>query len=228
MSDEGTASRGFDLCVNVLSTDFDIAKLFPALKDDKNCKILQKAQFRELDHLLLCCIQFDDISADMSEMVGHWLFPKRREFPLPYVKRTYATNSKTLVEDGWVDTLVERLKKICDPYEKLDNANKKPVKNPLYGNCKISAQIQCFGGENSMFYNSRNNEAAYSWRDSTVLQTVDCWYLNRDQPNYTLSQKLANEWQAKNDSVMIGANSCFNKTDCGKVRVLKEALAPRA
>ncbi|KAF5974859.1 fad binding domain-containing protein [Fusarium coicis] len=258
MSDEGTASRGFDLCVNVLSTDFDIAKLFPALTEDKNWKVLQKAvdgfldgpvkallhgslpplivlyaqwcpvgdqqkydesvdawfqQFRDLDHLLLGCIQFDEISADMSDMVGHWLFPKRREFPLPYVKRTYATNSKTLVKDGWVDKLVGRLKKICDPYEKLDDANEKPVKNPLYDNCKISAQIQCFGGENSMFYKSRNNGASYSWRDSTVLQTVDCWYLNRDQPNYAESQKLANEWQTKNDSVMIGANSCFSKTD---------------
>ncbi|KLP05641.1 Uncharacterized protein Y057_10201 [Fusarium fujikuroi] len=170
-------------------------------------------QFRELDHLLLGRIQFDEFSADMSDMVGHWLFPKRREFPLPYVKRTYATNSKTLVKDRWVDTLVERLKKICDPYEKLDDANEKPVKNPLYDNCKLSAQIQCFGGDNSMFYNSRNNGAAYSWRDSTVLQTVDCWYLNRDQPNYDQSLKLANRWQAENDSVMIGANSCFSKTD---------------
>ncbi|KAF4959481.1 hypothetical protein FGADI_1702 [Fusarium gaditjirri] len=258
MSDQGTAARGFDLCVNVLSTDFDIAKLFPALKDDENWKTLQKVvdaflpdpvkalldgklpplivlyaqwcpvgdqqkydgnvdewfqQFREFDDLLLGCIQFDEFDADMSDMVGHWLFPKRREFPLPYVKRTYATNSKTLVQDGWVDKLVGRLKKICDPYEKLDDANENPVKNPLYDNCKISAQIQCFGGENSMFYRSRDNGAAYSWRDSTVLQTVDCWYLNRTDPKYKLSQDLANEWQAKNDSVMIGANSCFSKTD---------------
>ncbi|KAF5686817.1 6-hydroxy-D-nicotine oxidase [Fusarium circinatum] len=258
MSDQGTKARGFDLCVNVLSTDFDIAKLFPALKDDENWKTLQNAvdgflpdavkalldgklpplivlyaqwcpvgdqqkydedvdawfqQFRELDHLLLGRIQFDEFSADMSDMVGHWLFPKRREFPLPYVKRTYATNSKTLGKDGWVKTLVERLKLICDPYEKLDDANEKPVKNPLYDNCKLSAQIQCFGGENSMFYNNRNNGAAYSWRDSTVLQTVDCWYLNRDQPKYEESQKLANKWQAENDRAMIGANSCFSKTD---------------
>ncbi|RBQ99535.1 hypothetical protein FVER53263_12916 [Fusarium verticillioides] len=149
----------------------------------------------------------------MSDMVGHWLFPKRREFPLLYVKRTYATNSKTLVQDAWVDHLVGRLKKICDPYEKLDDVNKKPVNNPLYDNCKISAQIQCFGGEDHMFYNNRNNGAAYSWRDSTVLQTVDCWYLNSTDPKYKESQGLANTWQAENDSVMIGAHSCFSKTD---------------
>ncbi|KAI1036226.1 hypothetical protein LB504_011518 [Fusarium proliferatum] len=254
MSDESTAPRGFDLCVNVLSTDFDITKLFPALKTDEEWKGVQDVisklpgpvkdllngklpplivlyaqwcpvgnqqkydasvdawfqQFRGLKHFR---IQFDEISADMSDMVGHWLFPKRREFPRPYVKRTYATNSRTLGKDGWVDTLVERLSKICSPYEKLDDANQKPVDNPLYDNCKISAQIQCFGGDSSMFYNNRNNGAAYSWRDSTVLQTVDCWYLNRTDPNYEQSQKLANEWQTKNDSVMIGANSCFSKTD---------------
>ncbi|VTT61705.1 unnamed protein product [Fusarium fujikuroi] len=228
MSDQGTASRGFDLCVNVLNGPVKAlleGKLPPLIvlyaqwcpvgaqqKYDESVDAWFQ-QFRELDHLLLGRIQFDEFSADMSDMVGHWLFPKRREFPLPYVKRTYATNSKTLVKDRWVDTLVERLKKICDPYEKLDDANEKPVKNPLYDNCKLSAQIQCFGGDNSMFYNSRNNGAAYSWRDSTVLQTVDCWYLNRDQPNYDQSLKLANRWQAENDSVMIGANSCFSKTD---------------
>lgn len=254
MSDDGTAPRGFDLCVNVLSTDFDITKLFPALKTDEEWKGVQDvisklpgpvkdllngklpplivlyaqwcpvgdqqkydasvdAWFQQFRGLKYFRIQFDEISADMSDMVGHWLFPKRREFPRPYVKRTYATNSKTLGKDGWVDTLVERLSKICSPYEKLDDANQKPVDNPLYDNCKISAQIQCFGGDNSMFYNNRNNGAAYSWRDSTVLQTVDCWYLNRTDPNYKKSLELANEWQAKNDSVMIGANSCFSKTD---------------
>ncbi|RKL33076.1 hypothetical protein BFJ72_g10092 [Fusarium proliferatum] len=254
MSDEGTAPRGFDLCVNVLITDFDITKLLPALKNDEEWKGVQDvisklpgpvkdllngklpplivlyaqwcpvgdqqkydasvdAWFQQFRGLKYFRIQFDEISADMSDMVGHWLFPKRREFPRPYVKRTYTTNSKTLGKDGWVDTLVERLSKICSPYEKLDDANQKPVDNPLYDNCKISDQIQCFGGDNSMFYNNRNNGAAYSWRDSTVLQTVDCWYLNRTDPNYKKPLELANEWQAKNDSVMIDANSCFSKTD---------------
>lgn len=164
MSDEGTAPRGFDLCVNVLSTDFDITKLFPALKTDEEWKGVQEvisklpgpvkdmlngklpplivlyaqwcpvgdqqkynasvdAWFQQFRGLKYFRIQFDEISADMSVMVGHWLFPKRREFPRPYVKRTYATNSKTLGKDLWVDTLVERLSKVCSPYEKLDDAN---------------------------------------------------------------------------------------------------------
>jgi hypothetical protein len=105
------------------------------------------------------------------------------------------------------------LKKICDPKEKLDDANKRPVKNPLYDNCKLSTQIQCLGGESSMSYNNRNNGASYSWRDSTVLQTVDCWYLNSTDPKYKQSQDLANEWRAEMDSVMTGATSCFSKTD---------------
>ncbi|KAF9776830.1 hypothetical protein IL306_004916 [Fusarium sp. DS 682] len=258
MSDQGTAPRGRDLCVNVLSTDFDITKLFPSFKNDEVWKGLQDTvfkffpdnirallagklppiivlyaqwcptgdqqkydestdswfqQFRALDNFKHGCVHFDEFPADMANMVGHWLFPQRREFPRPYVKRTYSTNSKTLGKDGWVDALAKQLSKICDPYQKLDDANKKPVPNDLYDNCKLSAQIQCFGGENSMFYKNRDNGAAYSWRDSTVLQTVDCWYLNKDQPNYQLSQKLANDWQHENDGVMIGTESCFSKTD---------------
>ncbi|KAJ3549061.1 hypothetical protein NM208_g699 [Fusarium decemcellulare] len=262
MSDQGTAPRGFDLCVNVLSLDFDITKLFPSFKNDEVWKGLQSVvsrffpgpvlallqgklppvivlyaqwcpvgdqqkydesvdawfqQFRALNdldlHGDLGCVHFDEFAADMAQMVGHWLFPQRREFPRPYVKRTYSTNSRTLGKDGWVKNLVQQLGKICDPFEKLDDANKKPVPNDLYDNCKLSAQIQCFGGENSMFYKNRNNGAAYSWRDSTVLQTVDCWYLNKDQENYKLSEDLANKWQAENDGIMIGAKSCFSKTD---------------
>ncbi|KAF5676585.1 6-hydroxy-D-nicotine oxidase [Fusarium heterosporum] len=258
MSDEGTTPRGFDLCVNVLSAEFDIVQMFPALKDDKEWQglqdvisklpeaiqaLLQKKvpptiilyaqwcpvgykqkydesvdawfqQFRDLnDRDKFSVIQFHEQAADMADMMNLWLFPKRREFPQPYVKRTYATNSRTLGKDGWVDALVSRLKMICDPYEKLDDANEKPIDNPRYDNCKLSAQIQCFGGDHSMFYNNRDNGAAYSWRDSTVLQTVDCWYRNKGHPTYELSQKIANQWQTENDSIMIGANSCFSKTN---------------
>jgi hypothetical protein len=258
MSDAGNAPRGRDLCVNVLSTDFDITKLFPSFKNDEVWKGLQDTvfrffpdnirallagklppvivlyaqwcpvgdqqkydestdawfqQFRNLDDFKHGCVHFDEFPADMANMTGHWVFPQRREFPRPYVKRTYVTNSKTLGKDGWVNALAKQLGKICDPYEKLDDANKKPVPNDLYDNCKLSAQIQCFGGENSMFYKNRDNGAAYSWRDSTVLQTVDSWYLNKGQPNYELSQKLANNWQTENDGIMIGAKSCFSKTN---------------
>ncbi|KAM0212669.1 hypothetical protein ACHAQI_004625 [Fusarium lateritium] len=186
MSDQGTAPRGFDLCVNVLSTDFDITKLFPSFKNDKVWKGLQSAvssffpdsvlallrgklppvivlyaqwcpvggqqkydesvdawfqQFRALDTWDLGCVHFDEFSSDMAQMVGHWLFPQRREFPRPYVKRTYSTNSNTLGKDGWVKNLVNQLGKICNPYEKLDDANENPVPNDLYDNCKLSAQI---------------------------------------------------------------------------------------
>ena len=261
MSDKGNAPRGFDLCVNVLSQNFDITKLFPSFKNDEVWRGLQKKvvsffpatirallegklpptivlyaqwcpvegqqkydenvdawfqQFRDLDDLEHGCVHFDEFNEDMAKMTGHWLFPQRREFPRPYVKRTYATNSKTLGKDGWVGGLVQRLKLICDPYEKLDDANEKPVPNALYDNCKLSAQIQCFGGENSLFYKNRDNGAAYSWRDSTVLQTVDCWYLAEDKENPELSQDskdLANKWQSENDAAMIGKSSYFSKTD---------------
>ncbi|KAF4993356.1 hypothetical protein FGRMN_6544 [Fusarium graminum] len=240
MSDEGTTPRGFDLCVNVLSSEFDIdkiSKLPPPVKDLLGDAVLPLIilyaqwcpvgdhekydesvdawfqKFRNLNDAKFYILRFGELRADMATIVRLWLFAKRREFERPYVKRTYATNSRTLGKDGWVDALVNRLKKICDPFEKLDDANEKPVDNPRWDNCKLSAQIQCFGGDDSMFYKNRNNGALYSWRDSTVLQTVDCWYRNRGEEKYELSQKLANEWQTENDSVMIGADSCFSKTD---------------
>jgi len=46
MSDAGNAPRGRDLCVNVLSTDFDITKLFPSFKNDEVWKGLQDTVFR--------------------------------------------------------------------------------------------------------------------------------------------------------------------------------------
>jgi hypothetical protein len=42
MSDCCTAACGFDLCGNVLSADFDITKLFPALKSDEKWNGVQE------------------------------------------------------------------------------------------------------------------------------------------------------------------------------------------
>ncbi|EXL90333.1 hypothetical protein FOIG_16425 [Fusarium odoratissimum NRRL 54006] len=42
----------------------------------------------------------DEFEEDMSRMTGRWILPRRREFDLPYVKRTYSTKSKSLEKDG--------------------------------------------------------------------------------------------------------------------------------
>jgi hypothetical protein len=48
----------------------------------------------------------------MSELTGQWVFTNVREFDDPYEKRTYLTNSKTLVADKWTEWVSKRIDKI--------------------------------------------------------------------------------------------------------------------
>lgn len=149
----------------------------------------------------------DELEEDMSRMTGRWIFPKKREFDLPYVKRTYSTNSSTLEKDGWVDSVINRIDLIYNPRQLLDN---KPgdKEYEMYTHCKLSVQIQCYGGDNSRFYLNRNNGTSYSWRDSSVVQVLDCFHDPGDK-----YRELAERWQTKNDSIMSGPSSPFSKHD---------------
>lgn len=51
----------------------------------------------------------NDEEAPMSTLCSLWVFPIAREFQLPYFKRTYITESKTLEEDGWSSWVTGRL-----------------------------------------------------------------------------------------------------------------------
>ncbi|KAJ7210874.1 hypothetical protein GGX14DRAFT_625091 [Mycena pura] len=119
------------------------------------------------------------VKAPMSQLTKLWIFPHAREFEYPYIKRTYLTNSKTL-----------RVEKIM------------PSGNGQW----LSAQLQCFGGENSMFTRNANNGTAYSWRDSTLCMTID----NFHKPE---KKAEAEAWQATNDAEAIGPNGIFSKQD---------------
>ncbi|EXM16965.1 hypothetical protein V3481_015782 [Fusarium oxysporum f. sp. vasinfectum] len=165
-------------------------------------------QFRDLqndwsNHTLL----INEFDEGMDTMTGKWIFPKRREFELPYVKRTYATKSQTLQKDGWVDAVVKRLDLIYNPHQKLDN-DKSDKEGEVYDHCKLSVQIQCFGGKNSRFLLNKDNGTSYSWRDSTVVQTLDCFH----DPGAKYRDYALN-WQKTNDTIMIGAKSPFSKQD---------------
>lgn len=165
-------------------------------------------QFRNLDSLwkdhTLLLNEFDQ---DMSQMTANWVFPKKREFDLPYVKRTYATQSTTLDKDGWAKAVVDRLDLIYNPRQKLDNSQG-DAEYEVYDHCKLSVQIQYFGGVNSRFYQNRNNGTSYSWRDSTVVQTLDCFH----DPG-SKYEDYASGWQHANDALMIGPSSPFSKQD---------------
>ncbi|KAF9271877.1 hypothetical protein BGZ68_002942 [Mortierella alpina] len=81
-------------------------------------------------------IEYDDIEAPMSKLASHWVFPIAREFQLPYVKRAYITESRTLKLDGWASWTAGRLHEIIGS----------PTKN-----CYVSAQFQYIGGRHSRF-----------------------------------------------------------------------------
>lgn len=260
-SDDEQKTQGLDLCVSVLSIDFDITKLIPGLKDPNNVKGVDEnlknqiqpgsdlqralrgrtwptlivvyaswcptkgekyntypevekffAKFRQLHNQYdaLLSEEFNaegtpkDKLMDMATMTGKWIFPQPREFELPYVKRTYATNSTQLGKSGWVNEVVERIDLICNP--KYSQGKQEDVDR--YRNCKLAVQIQAFGGVNSQFAANRNNGTSYSWRDSTIVQVLDCFHQDTKE-----GKDIAEAWQMQNDKLMKGPNSKFSKQD---------------
>jgi hypothetical protein len=123
----------------------------------------------------------------MSMLSGDWLFRNTREFDYPYVKSTHLTDSKTLGTSGWSSWVAGRVDEIMTKDE---------------SRCWISAQFQCFGGKESKFFTNRNNGTAYSWRDSTVCATMDCFY----GLGY---QQIAEDWHNRNEQEAIGPNGVF-------------------
>ncbi|KAI4234330.1 MAG: hypothetical protein L6R40_006807 [Gallowayella cf. fulva] len=156
-------------------------------------------KFRALDNFWdYWCLHISEPVQPMSKMTGEWLFTRSREFDHPYEKRTYMTNSTTLVQDNWVDQVAERIHQVLYPFKNL----------ALWENCFLSVQIQCFGGKHSQYYVNRDNGTSYSWRDSTVCQVLDCFHMDSEQ-----GKALALEWQAGNDKLMCGEHSPYSKQD---------------
>lgn len=157
------------------------------------------AWFQKFRDIIFLRLHSEDIIQPMSQMTGQWLFARPREFDHPYEKRTYMTNSTTLVKDKWVEQVADRVHQVLFP--SFSNA-------ALFENCYLSVQIQCFGGKNSQYFANRNSGTSYSWRDSTVCQVLDCFYKEGEE-----GKALAQDWQAVNDKLMIGPNSPFSKQD---------------
>ena len=228
MADNEDLPRNYDYCISMLSSSFDLPSLCPGIDEDMKIfhpelygddKMIgwprvivvyaQYVQFTKDDKcnfswfdrikgsgkLFLSSLPFlNQVSPkNMSDLTKDWIFMNVREFEHPYIKRAYLTKSKTLTEDGWVDWVVGRVDKIA----------------ASVNGCKLSVQIQNFGGSNSMFYKNRDNGTSYSWRDSTIVCILDCFY---DQ-SFPLAQKTAEEWQSTNDSQGIGPNGKFSKED---------------
>ena len=227
MANDENFPRNYDYCVNVASSSCKFSDFFPECNEDmirlfpelygENPKphprmIVVYAQYVPFANTDKCDSGwFDKIDKcgeplfpiilpnkveyeSMSELTKKWMFTSAREYDHPYEKETHLTNSKTLIADGWVDWIVERINEIVAPED---------------NHCYLSIQIQNFGGNNSQFYNNRNNGTSYSWRDSTLVATLDCFY----DSNFSSARKTAEEWQSKNDSEGIGPGGKFSKDD---------------
>ena len=175
MNDDPNFPRNYDLCISVLSGSFDILGLMGGLDDkmkEEHPEIFGKDGTPLWPRMIVVYAQwvpfskhdkpdmswFNRLRGDawfeggvetkpMSELTAMWIFRNTREFDLPYVKRTYLTNSTNLSKNGWVNWIVGRMDKIVAP---VDNGQ------------FLSAQLQCFGGKNSMFVRNADNGTAYS------------------------------------------------------------------
>ena len=218
MSDDENFPRNYDFCVSVLSSSFDFISLWPGLDDEmreEHPDIFGKDGLPFWPRMIIVYAQwvpfdkndvpdmawFDRINEGsllakvhekpMSELTAEWIFRNVREFNHPYVKRTYSTNSTTLGKDGWADWVTKRIDAIVKP-----EANR----------CWLSAQLQCFGGKYSKFTTNADNGTSFSWRDSTIVCTLDCFHKD--------SQKSrAEDWEKVNDEEGIGPNGIFSKQD---------------
>jgi hypothetical protein len=139
----------------------------------------------------------NDEQAFMSTLCSFWVFPIAREFQLPYFKRAYITESKTVEQDGWSSWATGRLNEyILDPSAQV----------------YISAQFTYLGGQYSRYRNQDpQNQMSFSWRrDSTFGCTMDAFYNEKEDPK---SKEKAQNWVAKNDQEGVGKNGKYSKED---------------
>ncbi|KAI0396311.1 hypothetical protein F5Y17DRAFT_465189 [Xylariaceae sp. FL0594] len=222
MAEDDDFPRNYDLTVSCLSSSFPLLDLWPGLDEqmarhhpelygrnglvgwprtiivyaqwvpfsrDDRCDLAWFDRIRQGCDILLGDSAVQE--KPMSELTGDWIFRNVREFEKPYVKRTYATSSTTLSADGWADWVTGRIDAIV---------------RPEHNRCWLSAQLQCVGGRNSMFRRNAGNGTAYSWRDSTLCVTMDCFH----DPE---TKVRAQDWQKVNDEEGVGPNGKFSKQD---------------
>jgi hypothetical protein len=220
MSDNANFPRNYDYCISVVSSSCKLLDLFPEVDGqmrEEHPELYGEDGLPFWPRVIIVYAQwvpfaptdtpdmawFDRIRRDsifhlkarekpMSELTGDWIFRNVREFDHPYIKRTHLTSSRTLVADGWPKWVAGRIDAIVKPDE---------------NRCWLSAQLQCFGGNQSRFYTNRDNGTAFSWRDSSVACTLDCFYEGPE------AKKEAERWHKINDEEGIGPKGIFSKQD---------------
>ncbi|KAJ7626110.1 hypothetical protein FB45DRAFT_836351 [Roridomyces roridus] len=218
MSDDENFPRNYDLCIGVLSSPGGIDDGLDVYMREEHPEIFGEDGFPAWPRsMIMIYAQYVPFSPEdkpdmdfferlrtgcfmstpleetpMSELTTQWIFQNRREFDLPYAKRTYSTRSTTLATNGWVGWVVERIDEIARV-------------SPENGQW-VSAQVQCLGGKQSMFRRNAENGTSFSWRDTTMAMTID----NFHKPE---KRAEAEAWQARNDRQALGPDGIFSKHD---------------
>ncbi|KAK6333980.1 hypothetical protein TWF696_002491 [Orbilia brochopaga] len=159
------------------------AQWVPLSKDDK-CNESWFESIREG-----CVFDLPTMTRTLSALTGDWMLPVSREFELPFIKGIQTSDSVSLVADDWARWASDRLDAIVKP----DNG------------CHLSSHFM-FGGRNSKFKSNASNGTSYSWRDTTVLWTMDIYYT----PGH---KQDAVEWRTRTLQEGIGPNGKFCKKD---------------
>ncbi|KAL6228784.1 hypothetical protein BDW75DRAFT_246335 [Aspergillus navahoensis] len=198
VSDDEKFPRNYDFCVSVLSSSFKLLDLWPeldgAMRED-HPEIYGENDMPFWPRTIVVYAQwvpFDkNDTCDMAWADSEMDFPECARIRPSYIKRTYATSSTTLGKDGWASWVTDRINAIVVPEKKR---------------CWLSAQLQYFGGKYSKFTTNADNGTSYSWRDSTILCTLDCFHSSE-------GKSRAEDWQRGNDAEGIGPNGFFSKQD---------------
>jgi hypothetical protein len=209
--------RNYDVCLNVLSAKNTYAALFPDTPDEvkkgASGDQLKAEQGPPAPRLIVVWAQwvklnktdvfdrtlwFDKLSdgcvdlysfnymelepKPMSFMTSnYWILDNIREYPWPYVKSTRMSDKTNLRDTNWANWMANLVKEVL---EAPDNGR------------YICAQIQPFGGPNSMTVKNAKNGTSYSFRDATMVVTLDCFYKHHVRDD-------AVKWFEENESEVL-------------------------
>lgn len=164
--------------------------------DPKWFKRIKRAAEGRFPDLHLTRFNHDKVTS-ISAMSQAWVFRNVREFNRPYLKRAYATDSRSLRKDGWVDDVVDQIGEVIVPGDGID----------------ICAQFFHWGGKQSKLRsNGRDGRTAYSWRDHSICCIVDLFYTTHPL-RFGRPKKKAEIWQKENDELFIGEKGSFCVSD---------------
>ena len=171
--------------------EVDAVAWLDSIKAASTCWLSKEEEMNPRDMRPPTASGADPPARRMSEMREKFVFPIRREFYMPYDKRTYFTAATDLATSGWVDMTVQQVSDLV---------------NNGYRVVSAVVQIMHSGGAASRFTtNDPEGRTAYSWRkDGTLVHIMDAFYQAGSEPGSRrggrdTSRAVAAAWQGLND-----------------------------